>query len=74
MPHRPRGWVLIGADEGTGIEPDAYATVRVRSTSADALVNAHRWLRSLPETRGLPIAIAGGQAALHAGRSARSGC
>ncbi len=66
MPHRPRGWVLIGADEGTGIEPDAYATVRVRSTSADALVNAHRWLRSLPETRGLPIAIAGGQAALHA--------
>ena len=66
MPRNPRGWIVVAEGEAIELEADAYAVVRVAPGTARALVAARQWLVSLPETRGLPIAIAGGREGLSA--------
>ena len=68
LPKRPRGWIVVADDDPGGdplraLERSDYATVRVARPRAgewsDALAEAARRLATLPEARGLPIAIGG---------------
>jgi Ca2+-binding RTX toxin-like protein len=63
LPRRPRGWLVTASAD---LEADGYATVRVTPATPAALAAAHAWLRELPETRGLPVALGGEAEALEA--------
>jgi Ca2+-binding RTX toxin-like protein len=62
LPARPRGWLVV-AEDGHFDDPEDYATLRVaRPASGEwtaALVAGFEWLRSLRESQGLEIGLAG---------------
>jgi hypothetical protein len=59
VPRRPRAWVVGYGDPAT--EFSAHDLAYVRVPAPGALAATVRQLRILPETRGIPVVMAGGE-------------